>query len=1129
LKKLQFIAILYILSLGVGDTLAQGINTTFGQNRIQHTRFEWSFLRSENFDAFFYSGGREISNFAIRYAEQNLQNLEKIIDHRLSGRVEIICYNTLSDLKQSNFGLEEMSQNTGGFTNVVNNRVYVYFNGDHAHLQAQIKDGLSLVLLNEMLYGGSLPDRVQNATLMNLPEWYLRGLTSYLSKPWDSEMDNRMKDWVLTKKQSRFNKLAQKNPVFAGHAMWKYLVEKYEPGVIANMVYITKLTRNYESAFLYVTNIPFKEIQKELLIYYQDLYAKEELMRNLPNNEFKIKRRIAQYIESEMRVSSKGNNLAFTTNKNGKFKVWLMNTETGKTKKIFKGGLKYHQLEIDRSFPMLAWQAGGDKLAYVYEKKSQVYMNIIDLVNKKKETIRFTKFDKIIGFDFSDNGRTIVLSAIRKGQSDLFIYDIPTRKEKQITFDFWDDKDPRFVEYSTKILFSSNRKRDSLGVGNKTELDVENNFDIFQYDLETNSPKLKRLTFTPFINETKPIQFNKEYFSYLSDYNGIINRYAARLEEEYDYTELLINYPDSLQKTPDTLIYKEEPEWKGEKFFYKDKNIDLSLSSGIDTIIHNKDIVFDYPVSNYFRNILNHDVARQTKQLYELIQYNGKYFIKYSQVSQQVVEDSKKIETYPNMFRLKSGVTNKQFVSGRKEYKYIAPSVAAETTNENGEERIPIDTSAYFFVNEFTSPDYKRPAYIIVKKAEKTEKETKTIKVNAPRFYDVTFFADKVITQVDNSIINTYYQPISNAAGQMFNPGLNGMFKLGMVDLFEDYRMVGGLRLAFDLQGFDYFFSFETLKKKLDHKFMLYRQTRNGGSSENLSYKNYSHEFRYILGIPFNPTSSFKINAFFRQDRDIIRATNPLTLEIPDKISNWVGGKVEYVYDNTIPKGLNLWNGTRLKLFYEHYNSLSTKGLQLNTLGIDVRHYEKIHRQIIWATRFSANTSFGPGKVVYYLGGVENWIAPKFNNEISTASDQNYIFQALACNLRGFSQNIRNGNTFALINTEIRIPIFQYAFNQTLRSEFLNHFQIVPFFDLGTAWVGSNPYSENNTFNQKIVENPPIKIKVINVRDPLVGGFGGGLRTKLLGYFIRFDTAWGIQDSEVNSKPLYHFSLGLDF
>ena len=132
MKKLQFISLLCFLCLGINSTLAQGINTTFGQNRIQHTRFEWSFLRSENFDAFFYSGGRELSNFSIRYAEQNLQDLEKLIDHRLSGRVEIICYNTLSDLKQSNFGLEEMAQNTGGFTNVVNNRIYVYFNGDHA-------------------------------------------------------------------------------------------------------------------------------------------------------------------------------------------------------------------------------------------------------------------------------------------------------------------------------------------------------------------------------------------------------------------------------------------------------------------------------------------------------------------------------------------------------------------------------------------------------------------------------------------------------------------------------------------------------------------------------------------------------------------------------------------------------------------------------------------------------------------------------------------------------------------------------------------------------------------------------------------------------------------------------------
>ena len=65
--------------------------------------------------------------------------------------------------------------------------------------------------------------------------------------------------------------------------------------------------------------------------------------------------------------------------------------------------------------------------------------------------------------------------------------------------------------------------------------------------------------------------------------------------------------------------------------------------------------------------------------------------------------------------------------------------------------------------------------------------------------------------------------------------------------------------------------------------------------------------------------------------------------------------------------------------------------------------------------------------------------------------------------------------------------------------------------------------------NQKEYINGPIKAKVINVRDPIVAGFGGGLRTKLFGYFLRFDSAWGIQDSEVAEKPIYYFSLGLDF
>ncbi|MBC7694702.1 MAG: hypothetical protein H7141_04560, partial [Burkholderiales bacterium] len=730
---------LLFLFLGSGQLSAQGINTTFGQNRVQYGRYEWSYLRTENFDAFFYTGGRELASFSIKYAEQNLSAIEKILDHRLSGRIEIICYNTLTDYKQSNFGIEEITQNTGGFTNVINNRICLYFNGNHADLIRQLKDGLTLVLLNEMLYGGSIQDRVQNATLLNLPQWYLRGLTSYLSQNWDVDMDNKMKDAVLTKKGVKFNRLSQNDPVFAGHTLWKYLVDKYEPEVIANMIYITRLTRNYESAFIYVTNLDFKDIQKDWLDYYKNLYNKEDNLRELPATQFKIKRRIAQYIQPEMKASSKGNYVAFTTNKTGKYKVFLLNTKTGKTKKIFKGGLKYNQLVVDQSFPLLAWQAGGDKLAYVYERKSQVFVKMVDLVNKKTEKIRFLKFDKITGIDFSENGRTIVLSAIRKGQSDIYTYDILTRKERQITSDFYDDLYPRFVDFSTKIIFSSNRKKDSLGVGSKTTIEEDNNLDIFMYDLETNSRKLKRLTNTPYLNEIQPIDYNKNYFAYLSEYNGIRNRYAVRLEEVYDYTEIQIKYTDSSAKEMDTLIFKDSAEWRGRNFKYNGKQINLDRDvERIDTIVHNKDVVYTYPLTNYKRNILAHDVSTQGKEVYDLVLDNGKYYIKHTPVIKNIEEEAKNVETYPNMFRLKTGYANKPFEAGAAEFKIIVNS--ADEVSTETEVKIPIDTNAYFYVNEFTPAEFKRPTFIIVPKLGAGLNASKNIRVNPPRFYDVTFF-----------------------------------------------------------------------------------------------------------------------------------------------------------------------------------------------------------------------------------------------------------------------------------------------------------------------------------------------------------------------------------------------------
>jgi Tol biopolymer transport system component len=1118
----------YLLLLLSNTVWGQGMYTPFGQSKVQYGKFEWSFVRSENFDAYHYPGGRELAQFAARTCENELNSVEQTIDHRLSGRVEIIVYNTLSDYKQTNLNvLSDQSQNPGGYAQVVSNKIFVYFNGSHEDFVRQLRSGLSLVLINELLFGGSIQDRIQTAALLNLPDWYLFGLTAYIGKSWDIENNNKMKDIILKKKTKKFNRLIQNNPQLAGQAFWYYLIEKFGIEVVANMLYVSRLSRNYESALIYVTGDDLKKTTKDLMKYYQVQYSKEDTFRNLPINQFKIKKRLIPYVEPQLKVSSRGDKLIFTTNKYGKYKIWLMDTKTGKHKKVHKGGFKYHMFELDHSFPMTAWHPGGEKFSFIIEKKGKLYMTTVDLINKKKETIQFFKFDKINSFAYSDNERTLVFSATRKGQSDLYVYDLNTRRERQLTNDSHDDLYPRFVDGSSKIIFSSNRNSNLVGAPAGPTLQDGNNLDIYLYDFENSDPKLVRLTNTPNINETEPIEYNNNYFGYLTEFNGIKNRYVARYEQEYDYTELTILYKD--EERPSDTLYVDELKNLGNTFEYEGKQILLDSSvAKIDTIVHQKTIVFTYPLTNYKRNIITHDVSKQSKIVYETIYADGKYVISYSPLVKHIEEEATRIETYPTMYRLKSGFASKPFTQGAITYS------SRKKTQLKQDGTIPIVATAprtydYFFVSEFTPKTQTNEDNILIEPTSKIA-SAKGFKLAAPRFYNVTYFPDYFVTQLDNSIINTYYQPIG--LSDPFSQPIQPMIKFGVVDLLEDYRITGGFRFPFNLNTIDYFASFETLKKRFDHKISLYRQSREVSLVENPSNiaKNLSHEIRYAARFPFNPIFCIRTELFVRQDRTIIKGINQATLELPNQLKNWAGGKVELVFDNTIPKGLNLYNGTKFKVFYEHYEQLKDKKGQLNTVGFDFRHFQKLHRQLIFAFRTTFNTSFGPAKVRYTLGGVDNWVFATQEESGNSPNTVNYAFQALATNLRGFNQNIRSGNSFAVINNEIRWPIFTYLINRPIRSEFISNFQVVPFFDIGTAWVGPDPYSEENTFNQRtVIENSYISATVINVRDPIVAGYGGGLRSKLLGYFMRFDMAWGIQDAEVADKPIYYFSLSLDF
>jgi hypothetical protein len=431
------------------------------------------------------------------------------------------------------------------------------------------------------------------------------------------------------------------------------------------------------------------------------------------------------------------------------------------------------------------------------------------------------------------------------------------------------------------------------------------------------------------------------------------------------------------------------------------------------------------------------------------------------------------------------------------------------------------------------------------------------------RPYFVRFMVDKVITQVDNSPIINRYQAFTGYYSTSPLPIL--ALKLGITDLLEDHKIYGGIRLPF-YQGFknlEWFLVYENLKKRLDKKFTFFH-----GSNSNTTGLANNPRFRNILSVTelsikttylelelkyaVDVLNSVKFNFGFRHDKFVAKVVDTLSLHFPPTSDSWLSFRTEYVFDNCMEVATNIRYGTRFKVFAEVQKEFPTKNKSvserfdfpivqfnnkvLGVFGFDLRHYQKVYKQIIWASRLSAGASFGTSKMIYYLGGLDNWITgpnfQKFDPVTPINYNNNYAFQTLATPVRGFKQNARNGDKFVVFNTELRVPIFAALINSPIRAEIIRNFQLVAFFDAGAAWEGTSPWSGSNPlYNESIpnADNPSIIVHVQKYKTPIIMGFGPGVRTSLLGYFIRFDTAWGYDSGEVSAKPKYYFSFGLDF
>jgi len=348
-----------------------------------------------------------------------------------------------------------------------------------------------------------------------------------------------------------------------------------------------------------------------------------------------------------------------------------------------------------------------------------------------------------------------------------------------------------------------------------------------------------------------------------------------------------------------------------------------------------------------------------------------------------------------------------------------------------------------------------------------------------------------------------------------------------------------GLTYGHYSRKIDYVFKYEKRSVNLDvvdsRDAFLFRPLNrliSRDQPEYLSRRLIQQRISATLIYPFSTRLKAEITPAVVKNEDIEYELSSAKTSSPDF---YFAPNLSLTFDNTRVSSLGVETGTKAKISFDQYFHTTNTLRSFKSAYLDLRHYQRIFRGLQVAGRLSYGTSRGNAPKYSFIGGVENSVnrSTYQTDEITSGGDpdnKNILLYNFPGTLRGFDYGRLYGNNHLLGNMELRSHLVEILPQMALSSNFLRNMQVVGFYDIGTAWMGSKgPFNRQNSLNTIVTgQNSPFLIEVTNFKNPFLSGFGGGLRTTILGIFIRADYAYGFEDGAVTS-PKFHLSVGRDF
>ena len=456
-----FFLVLFFLSFGFPELMAQGSQWIPENHRIQYQKFQWKYVASSNFEIYYFDKNEALAKSTLAYLEADFSRTTELLSYSPYQKVKIFLYPNHETWLQSNSGISLLNSAEVADGNLAKFRVEIAFKDNLVAFKKELSKQIAQVYLHDLLFGGTVKDVLQNSLLLNLPDWFIDGMAAYVATGDSPEM-RRFTYQIISENKIRKLQLAKgKEAELLGQSIWSYIAETYGKQAVGNILNLTRIIRSEQSSISSTIRKPFSKFLKEWYDYYLTDAKGLEIATSkiFPSSTFSPP---ANQISS-FKASPDGLHEAFVSDESGRYQVYLHTLSTNKLQVIQQTGLKDLNRISDGKGPLVSW-SGSDKLTILFSEEGFTWIKTFQINKGGRFTTEPKK--KIANLSYLDmematNGAKALVRVLEKGQVDVGIYDFKRNKLNLVTKDAFNETEAHWLP-DNRVLYLSDRYIDSL-------------------------------------------------------------------------------------------------------------------------------------------------------------------------------------------------------------------------------------------------------------------------------------------------------------------------------------------------------------------------------------------------------------------------------------------------------------------------------------------------------------------------------------------------------------------------------------------------------------------------------------------------------------------------------------------